>query len=61
MNLGKKATYMDDEISKKRMKKDPIDKSRTKQWKTSFAENERLRKAVLIGLPTYSNIFQSFT
>ena len=60
MNLGKKATYMDDEISKKRMKKDPIDKSRTKQWKTSFAENERLRKAVLLGLPAYSNIFQAF-
>ena len=58
MNLGKKATYMDDKIAKKRMKKDPIDGSRTKKWKTSLGHNEELRRRVIAGLPVHANIFQ---
>jgi hypothetical protein len=59
MNLGQKATYMDDEVSRKRMKKDPIEGSRNKKWKTSLTHNEALRRRVLAGLPIYDDIFQA--
>jgi hypothetical protein len=57
MNAGHKASYMDT-VDRKRVKKDPIVASRTKEWKASYSKNETLRETLLGGLPKMVHIFQ---
>jgi len=57
MNAGHKASYMET-VDKKRVKKDPIVASRTKEWKASYSKNETLRQTLLGGLPKMVHIFQ---